>query len=64
MTAGPATGFVSDAALTVKKGASTASCTFTRYLDGSFAFTTAAGTKRFPHSDALKKLFDAINALV
>lgn len=52
--------------ITVKKGASTASLTMTRYGDGTIEFTDVAGNKhRVSSSDrAMKKVFDKINSLV
>lgn len=66
MTSGPAFGFVSPVTLTVKKGASTASLSLSRYGDGTISFVDAHGnTVRTSSSNrSLKLLFDAINALV
>lgn len=66
MTTSPSVGFANAVSLTVKKGASTASLTFTRYGDGTLEFVNVNGlTKRYPGANiGMKELFDAIQALV
>lgn len=66
MTA-PTNGFLgTPVTLTVKKGASTASVSLSRYPDGTIRFTDSVGNKRQVGSENIfaKRLFDAISVLV
>lgn len=69
MTASPIVGRTNAVDVTVKKGASTASLTLTRYDDGSIEFTDDAtglrwSTRTRSFSQWARKLFELINALV